>query len=255
MWPTSNGNRTLEGAEAVLVASALEMMLDNLMDLLPEDDDEEASDVPADLQMGIAVFDSLTAPQRVAMLHYVAKHLLTSSVMHSPNTNAIEDATIAALFAEIRDQVTIEIDMAKDEVRELLRIESEESVQEATEGLSGDESWSDSTHWRGLALAAYQQLCERDGESEDEDAPEPWSLCFEDWDNLIDQLVSSILWDMDFELASGFMDEAPELAQRRRKLLGIDDQYFVDPPLDPKSGAARVLLVQARAIAARVIGF
>ncbi len=255
MWPTSNGNRTLDGAEAVLIASALETMLDSLLDLLPEDDDEEASDVSADLQMGIAVFDALTAPQRVAMLHYVAKHLLTPSVMHSPNTNAIEDATIAALFAEIRDQVTIEIDLAKDEVRELLLIDSEEAVQEAVEELNTQTSWHDSTYWRGLTLAAYQQLCQRDGEADEEDAPAPWSLCFEDWDNVIDQLVSSILWDMDFELASGFMDEAPELAQRRRKLLGIDDQYFVDPPLDPKPGAARVLLVQARAIAARITGF
>lgn len=255
MWPTSNGDRTLDGAEAMLVASALDTMLDNLIDHLPEDEDDETIDVPADLQMGIAVFDALTAPQRVAMLHYVAKHLLTPSIMRSPDTSAIEDATIAAIFSEIRDQVTIEIDWAKDEMRLISVGESEDSVQQANDELGDDWAWNHLESWRSLTLAAYRQLLQRQDELDEKELPDPDSICFADWDNLIDQLVSSILWDMDFELASVFLDEPPELAQRRRKLLGIDEQYFVDPPLDPKPGEARVLFVQARAIVARFTEF
>ncbi len=250
MWPTSNGNRTLDGAEAVLIAAALQTMLDSLEELLPEDEEDDLGEVTAELQSGIAVFDHLTVPQRIAMLHYVAKHLLTSSAVHSPNTNAVEDATIAAIFAEVRDQVMIEVDVTRGEIQHRGWEPSQISPDAS---LAPELDWQYATHWRQLTLEAFLQVCERDGDLEEFDLPEPWSTDFEDWDNLIDQLVSSILWDLDFELASGFMDEAPELAQRRRKLLGIDDEYFVEPPLDPKPGEARVLMAQAKAIANRIV--
>jgi hypothetical protein len=252
MWPTSSGTRTLAGAEAALIAAGIVVMLDSLDERLSDEDDEnedeeDRNSPTADMQLGIAVFDSLTIPQRVAMLHHVSRHLLTDVVPASEDTSAVDDATIAAIFSEIQDQVTIEIDLHLDEDS---AVEFDEPFAELHD--------NDASHWRSLVLAAYMQLNDGSDCTEDNDGEEhyhaPTSIAdttLSTWEDLIDALASAILWDRDFELVDGFMDEDPVSARQRKRLLGIHDNYFVEPPLDPTTSQTRVLLAQARSLASR----
>ncbi|MGV3485232.1 MAG: hypothetical protein ACO1RT_12505 [Planctomycetaceae bacterium] len=238
MWPTSTGNRTLQGAEATLVAAAIIVMLDAFDEHLAEDDDDEFAQPSADMQLGIAVFDSLTIPQRIAMLHHVSKHLLSEAAPLSEETSAIEDATIAAIFSEIQDQVAIEIGLDPEHF--------------ASESHSDNELFGKMTYWRTLVLNAFRHTTAGDEDVDDLDLPRD---CMEDslsaWESLIDLLASAILWDRDFELADGFMDEDPSSARQRRRLMGIHDNYFVEPPPDPTVHQTRLLLTQARSLASR----
>jgi hypothetical protein len=242
MWPTSIGNRTLHGAEASLISAAIMVMLDALDEHLGDDDDDEASEPTADMHIGIAVFDSLTIPQRIAMLHHLSKHLLTDEPLPSEQTSAIDDATIAAVFSEIQDQVTIEIDLDPEDVTEGDR---NETVSQA--------SLARSVLWRSMILAAIHQVVFNDPiETDDMGLPTDASVdSIDAWEDAIDALASAILWDRDFELADGFMDEEPSSARQRRKLLGITDNYFVQPPLDPTVSQTRLMLSQARSIVSR----
>lgn len=246
MWPTSSGTRTLHGAEAALIAAGIVVMLDSLDERLSdEDDDRDDEDdqhsPTADMQLGIAVFDSLTIPQRVAMLHHVSTHLLTDLVPVTEETSAVDDATIAAIFSEIQDQVTIEIDLHLDD----------DSDIEFEEYFRGVES-CDAASWRSLVLAAFMQLNDGSDGVDDYQPPESAThTSIDAWEDLIDALASAILWDRDFELVDGFMDEDPVSASHRKKLLGIHDNYFIEPPLDPTASETRVLLAQARSLASR----
>jgi hypothetical protein len=244
MWPTSTGTRTLCGAEAAIVAKALTVMLETLGEQLCDDEDIEAfSEIPADMQLGIAVFDSLTIHQRIATLHHVAKHLLTDAMAPSDDVSAVDDGTVAAIFAEIRDQVAIEIDFDQAEL-----------LSEYSPNGDSELDSEDVSAWRSCVLAAYQQMTSLDEERDDDQ----WALPdnardtrFTIWEDMIDMLASAILWDRDFELADGFLDQDPSAARHRRKLLGISEDYFVQPPLDPTTNQTRRMLAQARAYAAR----
>ena len=56
------------------------------------------------------MYDSLSPCQRVGLLHDVARHLLTETESALP-LSAPAEATVAATYVEIRDQVAIEIDL------------------------------------------------------------------------------------------------------------------------------------------------
>ena len=68
MWHTSRGDRTLQGDEATLVREAIDTMVDVLS--LHVDDDPGDGVV---CESGVLVFDQFTPPQRIALLHEVAK--------------------------------------------------------------------------------------------------------------------------------------------------------------------------------------
>lgn len=238
MWPTSTGTRTLEGSEAALVAAAIVVMLDAFDEHLGEDDDDEFAEPTADMQLGIAVFDSLSIPQRVAMLHHVSKHLLSDAHPEGEETSAIDDATIAAIFSEIQDQVAIEIGLDPEDFVCDQQSDSDLIVK--------------MTYWRSLVLSACQQTISIDDDMENLGIPtDALADSLEKWECAIDLLASAILWDRDFELADGFMDEDPSSARQRRRLMGIHDNYFVQPPLDPTASQTRLLLAQAKSLASR----
>ncbi len=107
MWHTSRGDRTLDGHEAVLVSKAIDVMVGALLVHI----DEEFEDSAPDCETGIAIYDMCTPSQRIGLLHEVAKYLLTST--DEPLAlSALTDATVAAIFVEIRDQIAIEIEFA-----------------------------------------------------------------------------------------------------------------------------------------------
>jgi len=243
MWPTSTGSRTLHDAEAALVAAAIDVMLNSLDESFCEDSDEDPEPM-ADMQFGIPIFDSLTLPQRIATLHYVALHLLTDAMPATEDTSAVEDATIAAIFSEIQDQVSIEVGF------DIVGI-----FEGATDSDEVAKNVLKSTHWRTLVMTACRQSLLSDGEVDEDESiglpQDSHDSNMDVWENSIDLLVSNILWDRDFELADGFMDQDPASARHRRRLLGIPDNYFVQPPLDPTASQTRLLLAQVKSLVLR----
>ncbi len=233
MWHTSRGDRTLRGAEAALVGTAIDTMIDALL-IHIDDAFEETS--AAECHSGIAVYDSLSACQRVGLLHDVARHLLTETESALPLSAAAE-ATVAAVYVEVRDQVAIEIDLFPDST-------------------SGD----DGVTWRGRVLAAHEAVFrtphgEEDGFDFDfgpfpEDLSIPEETCAEinEWETLIDSLSDAVLWDRDFEMAESFLDIDPGVSEQRRRLLGIGEDYFTAVAPDPRPGEVFPLVSKTREI-------
>jgi hypothetical protein len=232
MWHTSRGDRTLSGAEAKLVAQAVDTMVDAL--LMHVDDDLE-TDGHGVCQSGIAVFDALSPSQRIALLYDVTRHLLTATEA-TLSLSATSEAAVAAIFIEIRDQVAIEIDLFPD-------------------GLL-DESLSDPqtrSTWRRRVLAAAAQVMrssqEEIGPAADElELPDPHCRELSVWEDLVDSLAEAVLWDRDFEMAETFLDVDPGISRQRRRLLGIEEDYFTQVAPDPRPAEVLRLASMTREI-------
>jgi hypothetical protein len=233
MWHTSRGDRTLRGAEATLVGTAIDTMIEALLIHI---DDAFEETLAAECQSGIAVYDSLSACQRVGLLHDVARHLLTETESALPLSAAAE-ATVAAVFIEVRDQVAIEIDL-----------------------FPTSRSRGETMTWRGLVLAAHEAVFRTPHSQEDgfefdygpfpDDIEIPEETCTEihEWETLIDSLSDAVLWDRDFEMAEGFLDIDPGVSAERRRLLGIDEDYFTTVAPDPRPQEVLRLASKTRAI-------
>jgi len=222
MWHTSRGDRTLKGDEAELVSRAIEEMVAAL--LMHVDDDFE--DAATDCVSGIAVYDACTPSQRIGLLHDVAKHLLTETVESLP-LSALTDATVAAIFIEIRDQIAIEIGLG--------------------EGLTEEGRPS----WRTMVLAAHRAVFPSRADRDDvagNDEIVASSRDLRDWEVMVEDLADSILWDRDFEMAEVFLDIDPGVSRHRRRLLGIDDNYFTMVAPDPRPQEAFQLAARTRDI-------
>jgi hypothetical protein len=224
MWHTSRGDRTLRGQEALLVQTSIDIMVDALLVHI----DEEFEDAAADCESGVAVYDALSASQRIALLHDVAKYLLTDTETTLPLSAPLE-ATIAAIFVEVRDQVAIEIDF-----------------------LSGGDNPEPA--WRRAVLAAYRSivLAPDDeyvaGEFIEMDLPDESCDEIHAWEYLVDGLTDAILWDRDFEMADGFLDVDPGVSNQRRRLLGISEDYFTSIAPDPRPDEVFHLISRTRDI-------
>ena len=232
MWHTSRGDRTLYGSEAKLVAQAIDTMIDAL--LMHVDDDLEA-DGSRVCQSGIAVFDALSPSQRIGLLYDVTRHLLTETESTLP-LSATTEAAVAAIFIEIRDQVAIEIDLFPD-------------------GLPEQTSWGDDDDltWRQLVLAACKDVVGGNGDEvagfEPElEFPDPHCPDMESWEDLVDWLAEAVLWDRDFEMAETFLDVDPGISRQRRRLLGIEEDYFTQVAPDPRPQEAMHLASMTRGI-------
>lgn len=233
MWHTSRGDRTLRGQEAALVRAAIDTMIDALLDHV-DDEFEDPSTVGC--ESGIAVYDAFSATQQIGLLHDVARHLLTETTSALPLSAAVE-ATVAAIFVEVRDQVAIEIDFCAD---------------------SGPKQ--DGATWREIVLTAYQSASNLDEDLSGEliDAPDlecetlkvPSPNCndIHAWEALVEYLADGILWDRDFEMADSFLDVDPGVSHHRRQLLGIDDDYFTRVAPDPRPDEVFGLISRTRDI-------
>ena len=233
MWHTSRGDRTLRGAEAALIATAIDTMIDALVTHI---DDAFEDTFAADCQSGIGVYDALSACQRVGLLHDVARHLLTETDSALPLSAAAE-ATVAAIFVEVRDQVAIEIDLFPER---------------------GSEPGT--LTWRGRVLAAHRLVFTESFVEQDDSEfglaamrrefaiPTETSTDLTEWELLIDALTNAVLWDRDFEMADGFLDADPGASRQRRRLLGIDEDYFTRIAPDPRPKEVARLAWQTREI-------
>lgn len=233
MWPTSRGDRTLGGTEAVLVAQAIAAMLDLIVEQIEDPWEGEETDpeptLHAALHTGISLYDGLNLGQRLAVLHQTARHLLTPIDIPDRQLAAIDDATVAAIFAEIRDRIEIEADYL---------------TPEAT--ATGVDSDPNASRWRRWVLATCHEVL-GSGEWDAFSAGQAYrSVPLAQWEDWIDCLASAILWDRDFEFADSFLDADPDSARIRRRALGIDDDYFVYPAPDPTPAQVDRLIRQTR---------
>lgn len=191
MWKTPQGNRCLVQAEAALFKAATLALVERVKE---EEHLQTCS-------YGVQVFDQLTWSQRLATLEFAATHLL-SSTSPTPPLNAVNEATIAAIFSHVSFEIDLEID-----------------------------DMSPAFRWRQLTLTAGCEYFQID------EAPKSLELEYtlpqgvederrELWHALVDSLADQILWDRDFELIETFIDEPPERATMMRQIMGIDDNYF-----------------------------
>jgi|GEM_PF-357762 len=246
MWPTSEGDRTLRGSEAVLLAAAIDTLLGPLVDYLGNDEECDQESVAAVLQTGVAVFDALPIAQRIAALHHAAEHLLSDKPFPGDCLSAADDATVAAIYSEVRDQVEIEIDLSKDPLDD----EGFAGSAELTADSESDARASNCPpllNWRRLVHSACCEVLDEEGPwAEVTSLAELAELDIDEWELWIDCLASAILWDRDFEFADTFMDADPDAARRRRAALGISDDYFVRPAPDPSPREIGRLINQTR---------
>jgi hypothetical protein len=197
MWHTPLGDRTLTGAEAKLVRAAIGVMTDTLH--------AEAEGLIDEWPCGIRVFDELSWQQRLALLARVANALFKPEIL-PPQLSAVNEATVAAIFAQIRLDVLYELDNA----------------QEA--------DWApelDMRYWRRLIASCQEKPISDDGFYIDEQSEDR-----DDWEILIETLEEGILWDGDWDMPDLFLDEPPAISRARRRRVGIEDDYFVVPAPD-----------------------
>lgn len=242
----------LQGSEAVLLAAAIDTLLGPLVDYLDYDGQADQEPVAAVLQTGVAVFDALPIAQRIAALHHAAEHLLSDKPFPGDCLSAADDATVAAIYSEIRDQVEIEIDLGNDPLGDG-GLPDESSGQAGRDNRAGTPLPLPLMNWRRLVHRACCEALDEDGPWVEVTSPaELAKLEIDEWELWIDCLASAILWDRDFEFAETFLDADPEAARRRRVVLGITDDYFVRPAPDPGPGEIGRLIKQTRRLVRRV---
>lgn len=98
MWRTLYGERTLEGADAVLLAEALSSLLDVAI--------EEEFEI---YDLGVECFDNLTFGRKISVLSIIGKGLLCKDILLDRLSTVLECA-IVAVFEYIKDEITFEID-------------------------------------------------------------------------------------------------------------------------------------------------
>ena len=98
MWNTSDGERILKNAEALVFAESLWSFID-----------ESSLNVYDDFDIGITVFDNLTYGQKISVLSIIGTGLLKEDVPIIELTAVLEGA-IAAVFIHLMECIEIEID-------------------------------------------------------------------------------------------------------------------------------------------------
>jgi hypothetical protein len=158
---------------------------------------EMAADVGDDEATGVRAFDALQPGQQVALLALVGTALSDPSVPAPPLTAATEGA-LAAVLEQVRT------------------------------GLETELGAGHSTACRQLILAAVGDVAGRD-----DPLPAPTETDPDEWELLVDEMESRLLWDTDYELGDLFLDRSPDEVRPEMTLHGIDDDYFTAVPDDP----------------------
>jgi hypothetical protein len=157
--------------------------------------------------MGIAVFDSLTQPQKQAAILMVAKALLDPTC-EAPDVTAVVAATVDAIYRNLEALVETEIGDDTKVRRMLLEAADEiEYWNEADMGLPPGE--------------------------EPERPPAPDSDDTSEWAEIVEALLTEILDDYDHSMEKNFMDMPPEQAASLKEMMRIDPDYFVAIVEDP----------------------
>ncbi len=209
MYNTPDGIRVLQGAERQLFIDSLSMLVDEL--------------VCDELLTDIQVLEDLTRNQKIATYHAVARALLNEDEP-PPALTAVIEGAVASVYRQVRGMIMWELDNPDDDgVADL-----------------GFGELPEAPSWRELAIAAGRQVGF-------EDLPEADETDFDEWDLLIVCLEDRLLWDQDWEMVD-HPDAPPEVASHVKQELGIQDDYFVAIPRDPKDAEAERLLDELRSM-------
>jgi hypothetical protein len=158
------------------------------------------------MQRHLPPFDALTGEQQLMVLAEVAGSLRWKYAP-IPEHTAAREAAVAAIFDELIDRLRLEIDELE------------------TPG---------STRIRQALLDAA------DEEATGESLPSASEKRIDVWTSLLEDVKSRILWDEDYLLADEFLDLPPEEADDRYLVVGIDRDYFVWTPDEPKADELRI---------------
>ena len=195
MWETSQGTRTLEGAEAHLVRELVHYLHDQIL---------VGIEIAEPHFSGVRNFDALQPTQQLVMLHHVSMGLLDSETPPSTLT-AISEATIYVLFRELETLIEAEIEF--------------DAIDSATDN-----------NIRTMACRAYLSGADHDHGDEDEVfgdmIPSSVSNEMDQWSDFVEALADNILWDRDFELDRLISDAAPDQAHIIKTQLGINADYY-----------------------------
>lgn len=203
MWDTTDGVRILQGAESTLVRNTIHELVDVIR--AAKADDESA-------RVGVMLFDELSWEQQLAMLLRVAKQLF-DPFLPPPPKSALMDATVAAIYAQMRIGIEIEIDFQ----------------QSATE-IDGN----DTARRQEIVNALIERYPDRDWLDAE-------CVVADEWDLAVDVLRNWVLADEDWNLQNLSIDLDPENANLFKASLGIDRDYFIDIPPDGDERPPRIV--------------
>jgi hypothetical protein len=192
MWHTPDGDRTLLGAEAILVKASITGIVESIKD--------ESSGYRGQAEYRITLFDELPDSQRLMLLERVATYLLTDTP-RTLDLTAVNEAAIGVIFEHARNEIDREVTRGHPPV----------------------------TTWRSMALTAYRECFADEDEASNEGDFVPSridSTDREQWWELLESLANRILWDRDYELADTFLDAPPSESRTLKAMLGVDADYF-----------------------------
>jgi hypothetical protein len=208
MWRTTQGERTLAGAEAMLVRKSLAAIYDVLeTDCIPRN---EAFD------SGVDLFDRLSAEQQLSMLAVVGEALLCEHVQPPP-LNALTEATAAAIFGGLQAKLEAELDADQAS-------QEQQNVPTA------------STIWRSRLRAAAAE-----GDGRHDRLPAPTSIDWEHWNALVEEVSARVLGIDDWNMEELVVDSNPDQSAIMKDGLDIKLDYFDAIAPDPMGGQLRAV--------------
>ncbi len=200
MFETAAGIRIVTGAEAAMIKEGISSLIDSIRT-------EKTMDI--EISFGIGVFENLTPDQKMTCLRHATRALLLPEIEPLPKA-ALHDGTVAAIYAQLNDNIEYEIQVQLDEGPE-----------------------NSDTFYRQLVLAALEQI------EPDEPWPDPGSVLTDEWEIALSSARLNVLADEDWMMEQAFLDQEPERSESLKGFLGIDPDYFTliapdDDSLDPE---------------------
>jgi hypothetical protein len=217
MWLTAMGTRVLRSAEWELFRVGLSTLWD---DIESQADDEEPGTTE------VKAFDRLTRPERLALLAQVAKGLHDRREPCRDLT-ALNEAAVAAVFAQVRYLVAVEIDAQRSGFGPFSRNRAERP--------------------RELVLAAAREV---DPERR-ADLPKARSTNLSEWYDVIQTMLFRILDDIDYLAADIFLDVPPSRSRPMKDMLGIPEDYFSATPDFPTPQTLEAIRADLRRMCGR----
>jgi hypothetical protein len=207
----------LRGAEWELLRVGLSTLWD---DIESQEDDEEPGTT------GLDSFDRLTRPERLVLLAQVGKGLHDRREP-CPDLTALNEAAVAAVFAQVRYLVAVEIDAQR----------------------SGFDTFSRrrTGRPRQLVLAAAREV---DPERR-AGLRKARSTNLSEWFDVIQTMLFRILDDIDYLAADIFLDVPPSGSRSMKDMLGIPGDYFSAIPDFPTPQTLEVIRADLRRICGR----
>ncbi len=194
MWDTAEGIRTLAGAEAQLVRETIRELVDAI---------RATKEVDQSVSLGTALFDNLSWQQQLAMLLKVAKPLLEPLTPPPPKT-ALMEASVAAIYAQMRVGVEYEIEV-------------QQTWTEATD--------NDTVRRQQIVRALNERRPE-------ESWPDAQCVLMHEWDLVLAEISGWVLADEDWNWGDITLDISPDKADGLKAVMGITEDYFLDIPPD-----------------------